>query len=219
MRIRSQHVLNKALKKGSKLWQPSLGTGGLLAWPQHSPFPSLASTVRGCVAEEPPSRFPTALTASTRLLWHQDGPVHSHVSQSPCHALMSLRCPQFVQELVTDPHIRAQTSPPQLPNRPAPRWGFVSPALTASRGLGAQAWLSCPHLLLMALALCPPGTLCKCHCFFHSFVVDRAWSRLLHGLFSSCTEWGYSLVAVLGVLTAVVSSCCRATGSRAQGLH
>ena len=59
-----------------------------------------------------------------------------------------------------------------------------------SHGLG-------PHL--------SPSTFCKWHCCFHSFVVDRAGSRLLRGLFSSCVEWGYSVAAALGVLTAVAS--------------
>ena len=118
----SQHVLSGASRKGSKLWWPSLGTRVLWPWSQHrpslaSPFPfsglSLPTgTVRGCVAEVT-TEVPDHLTASTRLLWHQDGPIHSHVGQSPRHALMSLPCPQFVQELGPLPTYRHKPLLPQ----------------------------------------------------------------------------------------------------------
>ena len=47
----------------------------------------------------------------------------------------------------------------------------------------------------------------SCICFLNSyfFSFGRAGSSLLHGLFSSCAEWGLSLAAVLRLLAAGAS--------------
>ena len=51
---------------------------------------------------------------------------------------------------------------------------------------------------------------------FKEFILDCAESSLLHGLFSSCGDWGLLVITVLGLLTAVASRVVD-TGSGCTG--
>ena len=54
----------------------------------------------------------------------------------------------------------------------------------------------------------PDTDICYCSSFlffFKEFIFDRAESSSLHGLFSSCSNWGLLFVAVLGLVIAVAS--------------
>ena len=54
---------------------------------------------------------------------------------------------------------------------------------------------------------------------FCSFTFACTVSLLLHGLFSSCCEWGLLFFAVCRLLIAVASVLLWSTGSRARGLQ
>ena len=57
--------------------------------------------------------------------------------------------------------------------------------------------------------------------FFNLFIFDCTGSFLLCRLFSSCSEWGYSVVTAYGLLTAAASPVAehRLQGTRASGVE